>query len=174
MNNLLLEEGSLVQVENVSLPVATFAKFQPQSPDFLDITNPKAVYSFLCSALLILYGCCYSFPFSLTLLLISLFTLNKLWHFMFMSIFTFQFSGLHTALGQLFVFRFVFQHLPEPNRACLVGVYAVTLDPLLSLHGIIYVTFYTKLPTKSYHSQAPVAFGIPGHVTTKHLPDTPC
>lgn len=43
MNNLLLEEGSLVQVENVSLPVATFAKFQPQSPDFLDITNPKAV-----------------------------------------------------------------------------------------------------------------------------------
>jgi len=28
--------------------------------------------------------------------------------------------------------RFVFQHLPEPNRAYLVGVYAVTLDPLLS------------------------------------------
>jgi len=46
MNNLLLEEGSLIQVENVSLSVATFAKFQPQSPDFLDITNPKAVYSF--------------------------------------------------------------------------------------------------------------------------------
>jgi len=46
MNNLLLEEGSIVQVENVSLPVATFAKFQPQSPDFLDITNPKAVYPF--------------------------------------------------------------------------------------------------------------------------------
>jgi len=102
MNNLLLEEGSLVQVENVSLSVATFAKFQPQSPDFLDITNPKAVYSFLCSALLILCGCCYSFPFSLTLLLISLFTLNKLWHFM--SISTFQLSGTHTALGQLCVF----------------------------------------------------------------------
>jgi len=47
MNNLLLEEGSIVQVENISLPVATFAKFQPQSPDFLDITNPKAVYSFV-------------------------------------------------------------------------------------------------------------------------------
>jgi len=28
--------------------------------------------------------------------------------------------------------------------------------------------------TKSYQSQIPVAFGIPGHVTTKHLPDTPC
>ena len=25
--------------------------------------------------------------------------------------------------------RFVFQHLPEANGACLVGVYAVTLDP---------------------------------------------
>ena len=46
MRNLLLEEGGLVQLENVSLPVATFAKFQPQSPDFLDITNPKAVYPF--------------------------------------------------------------------------------------------------------------------------------
>jgi ubiquitin fusion degradation protein 1 len=44
MTNLLLEEGSLVQLENVSLPVATFAKFEPQSMDFLDISNPKAVY----------------------------------------------------------------------------------------------------------------------------------
>ena len=43
MHNLLLEEGDLVQIENVSLPVATFSKFQPQSVDFLDITNPKAV-----------------------------------------------------------------------------------------------------------------------------------
>lgn len=43
MHNLLLEEGELVQIENVSLPVATFSKFQPQTVDFLDITNPKAV-----------------------------------------------------------------------------------------------------------------------------------
>lgn len=43
MRNLLLEEGGLVQLESVSLPVATFTKFQPQSEDFLDITNPKAV-----------------------------------------------------------------------------------------------------------------------------------
>ena len=35
--------------------------------------------------------------------------------------------------------RFVFQDLPEPNRACLVGVYAVTLDPLLSLLWSPYV-----------------------------------
>jgi len=43
MHNLLLEEGELVNVESVSLPVATFSRFQPQSEDFLDITNPKAV-----------------------------------------------------------------------------------------------------------------------------------
>lgn len=43
MRNLLLEEGEMIQIESVSLPVATFSKFQPQSPDFLDITNPKAV-----------------------------------------------------------------------------------------------------------------------------------
>lgn len=45
MQNLLLEEGGLVQVESVNLMVATYSKFQPQSPDFLDITNPKAVYA---------------------------------------------------------------------------------------------------------------------------------
>jgi len=45
--------------------------------------------------------------------------------------------------------RCIFQELPEPNRACLVGVYAVTLDPLLSLHGIIYVTWYTRLLPKA-------------------------
>ena len=43
MQNLLLDEGDLLQVESASLPVATFSKFQPQSEDFLDITNPKAV-----------------------------------------------------------------------------------------------------------------------------------
>ena len=37
-----------------------------------------------------------------------------------------------------------FQRLPEPNTACLAGVYAVTLDPLLSLYGIVYVTWYTR------------------------------
>ncbi|KAK2121654.1 hypothetical protein P7K49_003040 [Saguinus oedipus] len=46
MQNLLLEEGGLVQVESVNLQVATYSKFQPQSPDFLDITNPKAGVNF--------------------------------------------------------------------------------------------------------------------------------
>uniref|UniRef100_A0A2K5Z084 Ubiquitin recognition factor in ER-associated degradation protein 1 n=1 Tax=Mandrillus leucophaeus TaxID=9568 RepID=A0A2K5Z084_MANLE len=41
--NLLLEEGSLVQVESVNLQVATYCKFQPQSHDVPDITNPKAI-----------------------------------------------------------------------------------------------------------------------------------
>uniref|UniRef100_A0A1B6E2B3 Ubiquitin fusion degradation protein 1 homolog n=1 Tax=Clastoptera arizonana TaxID=38151 RepID=A0A1B6E2B3_9HEMI len=43
MQNLFLQEGDALFIENVTLPVATFSKFQPQSPDFLDITNPKAV-----------------------------------------------------------------------------------------------------------------------------------
>ncbi|CAG5124694.1 unnamed protein product [Candidula unifasciata] len=43
MRNLCVDEGDFIQIDNVSLPVATYAKFQPQSVDFLDITNPKAV-----------------------------------------------------------------------------------------------------------------------------------
>lgn len=43
MRNLLLDEGSMIRVESTSLPVATYSKFQPQSPEFLEITNPKAV-----------------------------------------------------------------------------------------------------------------------------------
>jgi len=61
----------------------------------------------------------------------------------------------------------MFQQLPEPNRACLVGVYAFLIWN--NLCDLVYQT-----PAKSYQSQIPVAFGIPGHVTTKHLPDTPC
>jgi len=38
-----------------------------------------------------------------------------------------------------------------------------------NLFDLVYQT-----PTRSYQSQIPVAFGIPGHMTTKHLPDTPC
>ncbi|TPP64725.1 Ubiquitin fusion degradation protein 1 [Fasciola gigantica] len=43
LKNLLLEEGERVYVSNVSLKVASFARFQPQCGDFLDISNPKAV-----------------------------------------------------------------------------------------------------------------------------------
>lgn len=43
MQNLLIDEGDFLDIESASLPVATFSKFQPQSTDFLDISNPKAV-----------------------------------------------------------------------------------------------------------------------------------
>ncbi|CAF2712225.1 unnamed protein product [Rotaria sp. Silwood2] len=43
MHHLLLQEGDEISVESVTLPTAKFVRFQPQSKDFLDITNPKAV-----------------------------------------------------------------------------------------------------------------------------------
>ena len=43
MQTLLLEEGSIVQVKNTTLPLGSFVKIQPQSVDFLNITDPKAV-----------------------------------------------------------------------------------------------------------------------------------
>jgi len=43
MRTLLIEEGALVELRSVTLPDASFAKFQPQSVDFLDIHNQKAV-----------------------------------------------------------------------------------------------------------------------------------
>lgn len=42
-NNLLAEEGGILNVVNVSLKKAQFVKFRPQSVDFLDISNPRAV-----------------------------------------------------------------------------------------------------------------------------------
>lgn len=43
MKNLLLNEGEIIQVQYTNLGIAKFAKFQPQSVDFLEISNPKAV-----------------------------------------------------------------------------------------------------------------------------------
>eukprot|EP00943_MAST-04B_sp_MAST-4B-sp1_P006613 g6613.t1 len=43
MQNLLLEEGSLIKITNVSLPKATYVKLRPQSIDFVKLHNPKAV-----------------------------------------------------------------------------------------------------------------------------------
>ncbi|KAJ3124454.1 ubiquitin fusion degradation protein [Nowakowskiella sp. JEL0407] len=43
MQTLLLEEGALIRITNASLPLGTFVKIQPQSVDFLDISDPKAV-----------------------------------------------------------------------------------------------------------------------------------
>jgi ubiquitin fusion degradation protein 1 len=46
MQNLCVEEGSLITVKNVSLSTATFVKFRAQSCDFLDISNPRAVLEY--------------------------------------------------------------------------------------------------------------------------------
>ncbi|TPX57837.1 hypothetical protein PhCBS80983_g03525 [Powellomyces hirtus] len=43
MQTLLLEEGQFIDIKNVELPLGTFVKIQPQSVDFLEITDPKAV-----------------------------------------------------------------------------------------------------------------------------------
>lgn len=46
MQNLLIQEGDVVSVNNVSLPKATMIKLKPQHVDFLEISNPKAVLEF--------------------------------------------------------------------------------------------------------------------------------
>jgi len=43
MQNLLLNENDMVQIEYINLPTATYVKFKPQSTDFLDISNHRAV-----------------------------------------------------------------------------------------------------------------------------------
>jgi ubiquitin fusion degradation protein 1 len=43
LQSLGLDPDELVCVKSVNLPRASFVKFQPQSVDFLDISNPKAV-----------------------------------------------------------------------------------------------------------------------------------
>ncbi|KAJ3015947.1 ubiquitin fusion degradation protein [Thoreauomyces humboldtii] len=43
MKGLGLQEGSFVKVKNTELSLGTFVKIQPQSVDFLQITDPKAV-----------------------------------------------------------------------------------------------------------------------------------
>lgn len=43
MQNLLIEEGGILTVTNVSLPKATFVKLQPQHVDFLEISDRKSV-----------------------------------------------------------------------------------------------------------------------------------
>ncbi|CAO3631809.1 unnamed protein product [Cunninghamella echinulata] len=43
MQTLGLEPGQLIEVKNTTLPLGSFVKIQPQSTDFLDISDPKAV-----------------------------------------------------------------------------------------------------------------------------------
>lgn len=43
MRQLKLSEGVIIRIKYVSLPRATYAKLQPQSTDFLEISDPRAV-----------------------------------------------------------------------------------------------------------------------------------
>ena len=43
MQTLALEPGDLLQIKSTDLPPGQFIKLQPQSPAFLDISDPKAV-----------------------------------------------------------------------------------------------------------------------------------
>ncbi|KAF6160562.1 hypothetical protein GIB67_019502 [Kingdonia uniflora] len=43
MENMLLQEGDIVRVKNVTLPKGKYVKLQPHTMDFLDISNPKAI-----------------------------------------------------------------------------------------------------------------------------------
>jgi ubiquitin fusion degradation protein 1 len=47
MENMLLQEGDIVQLRNTSLEKGTFVKLQPHTKDFLDISNPKAMLVYL-------------------------------------------------------------------------------------------------------------------------------
>ena len=51
----------------------------------------------------------------------------------------------------------IFEEPPGPNWAWLLVVYIVMPRPLLSLYGIIYVTWYIR----TYWSLTAVAFCIP-------------
>ncbi|KAG5519018.1 hypothetical protein PMAC_002549 [Pneumocystis sp. 'macacae'] len=43
MQTLLLEQGDLLSVVSTKLPLGSYVKIRPQHPDFLQITDPKAV-----------------------------------------------------------------------------------------------------------------------------------
>jgi ubiquitin fusion degradation protein 1 len=44
MENLGIELGDFAKLRTVDLPKATFVRFQPQTKEFHEIYNPKAVY----------------------------------------------------------------------------------------------------------------------------------
>jgi ubiquitin fusion degradation protein 1 len=43
MESLDTEPGNIIEVKNVTLPLGSFVRIQPQSTDFLDITDHRAV-----------------------------------------------------------------------------------------------------------------------------------
>ncbi|GAB68513.1 ubiquitin fusion degradation protein, partial [Plasmodium cynomolgi strain B] len=51
MQQLCLKEGDIVRVTSVSLPKGTFVKLKPCSTDFMELSNHRAVYSYMGSGL---------------------------------------------------------------------------------------------------------------------------
>lgn len=43
MENMILQEGEILNVKNASLSKGTYVKLQPHTKDFIDLANPKAV-----------------------------------------------------------------------------------------------------------------------------------
>lgn len=64
MQNIGVDTGDFMKVSTANLPRATFVKIQPQSVNFLDISNPKAVYALSLS--LSLSSFCHSISLSLS------------------------------------------------------------------------------------------------------------
>lgn len=46
MRNLMIDQGDEVRVESAVLPVAIYAKFEPQSVEFYEISNPQAMLEY--------------------------------------------------------------------------------------------------------------------------------
>ena len=61
---------------------------------------------------------------------------------------------------------------PLPQRGTAPTQFSAHICCSQNLHGSRCHLVYGARPQPQ--SQIPVAFGTPGHVTTKHLPDTPC
>ena len=45
MNQLFLEEGSEIILRNVTLPKGKFIEIRPHETDFINLSNPKAMYN---------------------------------------------------------------------------------------------------------------------------------
>ena len=43
MENMHLNEGDVIHLRSASIPKGSFVKLQPQTSDFIQISNPKAV-----------------------------------------------------------------------------------------------------------------------------------
>lgn len=55
MNQLQIKNGEILQIKSATVPLGRFVKIQPQSENFLEITNPRAVYVHLPSSFIFFF-----------------------------------------------------------------------------------------------------------------------